>query len=150
LPTACDDHIPNGWVTLARQAGAVVVSGVYERQEMLRQALQPLNLDFTPDEDLCADFLAFGSVYLQLELLTRRMRNYSNFDEHRLQQVSVAAAKAAIDNDPDGARKHLTTCFEMLLESRERFYPVECFLMDLCLATPETWPEDATRLLTEG
>ncbi len=150
LPTACDDHIPNGWVTLARQAGATVISGVFDRKEMLAQALAPLKLEFTPDEDLSADFLAFGSVYLQLELLTRRMRNYSNFDEHRLQQVSVAAAKAAMDDDPEGARKHLRTCFEMLLESRERFYPVECFLMDLCLVTPETWPDDATSLLNGG
>ncbi len=150
LPIACEDLIPGGWVQQARQAGAVVVAGEHDRAEMVKQAIAPLNLEFEPDADLVADFLALGTVYLQLELLTRRMRNYSNFDEHRMGQESISAAKAAMNNDRDAARKHLSTCFEMLLESRERFYPVECTLLDLCLATPETWPESLTDLLVKS
>jgi len=150
VPLCCDDHVPNGWVTQARQAGAVIITGEHDRKEMLAQTLRQLTLDDDVDPDLAADFLAFGSVYLQLELLTRRMRNYSNYDEHRLREVSVAAARAAVNQDAEGARKHLGTCFEMLLESRERFYPVECSLMDLCLVTPETWPDNLSSLLGNG
>ena len=150
LPTGCDDLIPGGWVTQARQAGAVVITGEHDRSEMLQQALSTLSMEVEPDPELVADFLALGTVFLQLELLTRRMRNYSNYDEHRLKQEAVAAARAAMNNDPEAARKYLSTCFEIFLESRERFYPVECTLLDLCLASPQTWPENLSSLLVES
>jgi alpha-mannosidase len=61
------------------------------------------------------------------------MRNFSNVDEGRMHQRAVAAAKAAVANDVEATQTHLRGCFELLLEARERFYPVECYLIDLCL-----------------
>lgn len=39
VPTACDDQLPAGWVNLAREQGAVVVSGLHDRCEMVSAAL---------------------------------------------------------------------------------------------------------------
>ncbi|WP_437194425.1 hypothetical protein [Planctomicrobium sp. SH527] len=147
IPTASDDMMPGGWITQARLAGAIVISEEHDRTEMMKRAVAPLKLEAPVDPDLVADFMALGSCYLQLELLTRRMRNYSNFDELRMHVEAVAAAKAAVSNDREAAKKHLTNCFEMLLESRERFYPVELYLLDLCLINAETWPKDSTAIL---
>ena len=69
------------------------------------------------------------------------MRQFGNVDESRFFQRMQAAAKAAEADDRETAVTHLRACFEMLLEARERFYPVECYLLDLCLAVPDIDPE---------
>jgi alpha-mannosidase len=149
LPTTCTDSVPHGWVDRARREGSTVVSGLTDRREMLTAALQPLGDIPAVEADLEADFLAFGSCYLQMELLTRHMRNFSRIDEVHLHRESVAAAKAALQGDRVAAETHLRYCFEMLLEARERFYPVNCFLIDLCLVIPRLADEHLSRLLAQ-
>lgn len=137
VPTVCDDWLPHGWVEDARAAGATVVSGLHERTEMTEAALAALPERYDVAADLVADFYSLGFCWLQTELLTRHMRNFGNIDEARMQQRAVAAAKAALDNDRETAEAHLRGCFELLLEAREQFYPVECYLLDLCLTSPD-------------
>ena len=135
LPEKCRDLVPVGWVDRARAEGAVVITGVSDRQQMLNAALAPLETK-PVDPDLAADFLALGFCYLQIELLTRHMRQFSNLDEVHLRREATAAAVAALNDDADTARTRLRTCFESLTEARERFYPVDCYLIDLCLLIP--------------
>ena len=137
LPTTCNDWVSHGWADDTRKAGATVVSDVTERQAMLSQALAGLDSVPEVDPDLAADFHAFGVCYLLSELLTRQMRNFSHVDEVHLQREAVAAAKAAVQDDRVAAETHLRYCFEMLLECRERYYPVDCFLIDMCLVSPK-------------
>ncbi len=137
VPTPCDDKVPKTWVERARREGCVVVNKESDRSKMLEAALAPLELTETVDPELVADFLALGTVHLQTELLTRHMRNFSQIDEVHMQREALAAAQAAINNDHEATRKHLNHCYEMLLECRERFYPVDAFLVDLCLVNPD-------------
>lgn len=136
LPTKCNATVPAGWVERARREGAVVVADISDREPMLAAALAPLEREVTVDPDLAADFLALGFCYLQIELLTRHMRHYSNLDEVHLQREALAAAQAALAGDESTARTHLRICFEVLTEAREKFYPVDCYLIDLCLLIP--------------
>jgi alpha-mannosidase len=99
------------------------------------------------------DFFALGTCYLQMELLTRHMHYYSNLDEAQLERESLAAAEAAIAGDLETARTHLKAAFECLLEARERFYPVDCYIIDLCLLIPrlaEEQREPLLKMLAEG
>lgn len=137
VPTPSNEWVPHSWIERARREGSVVIANVHDRKEMLHQALEPLVLTQSIDSDLVADFLALGTVYLQTELLTRHMRNFSHLDESHMQREVVAAAQAALAHDIETAQTHLTHCFEMLLECRERFYPVDCFLIDLCLVNKD-------------
>ena len=93
------------------------------------------------DPELVADFLALGTCWLLIELLTRKMRQFGNIDDSRFFQRAQAGAKAALADDRETAVTHLGACFEMLLEARERFYPVDCYLLDLCLAVPDVGHE---------
>ena len=147
VPTVCDDWLPHGWVDDARAAGATVVSGLHERAEIAAAAVAALPERYDIATDLVDDFFSLGFCWLQVELLTRHMRNFGNIDEPRLQQRAVAAAKAALDNDRETAEAHLRGCFELLLEAREKFYPVECYLLDLCLTSPDV---SADKLATEA
>lgn len=133
VPTVCDDWLPHGWAEEARATGATVISGFHDRAEMEAAALVALPEPVDVAADLVADFYSLGFCWLQVELLSRHMRNFSNVDEGRLHQRAIAAARAAVADDPETAQTHLRGCFELLLEARERFYPVECYLIDLCL-----------------
>lgn len=135
VPTKCQDLVPHGWIDEARRNGATVITELTDRNEMLTAALKPLN-EPPVDPDLAADFWALGFCYLQIELLTRQMRHFGNTDEVHFQREAVAAARAAVANDPETARTRLKVCFELLTEARERFYPTECYLIDLCLLIP--------------
>ena len=147
VPTVCDDWLPHGWVEDAKAAGATVISGLHERAEIAAAAVAALPERYDIATDLVDDFYSLGFCWLQVELLTRHMRNFGNIDEARLQQRAVAAAKAALDNDRETAEAHLKGCFELLLEAREKFYPVECYLLDLCLTSPDV---SADKLATEA
>lgn len=149
IPTASDDWVPHGWVERARDHGSIVLTGTSGREELLAAALGPLDTAEPVDPDLAGDFLALGSCCLQVELLTRHMRNFSNLDEVHLQREAVAAAKAAVSDDRVATETHLRNCFEMLLEARERFYPVDCFLIDLCLLIPRLANEHFAALLAQ-
>lgn len=147
IPTACEGWLPHGWAEQAQEQGAVVVSQVVHRAEMLAA----LKLDLCDiDPELVADFLALGTCWLETELLTRHMRNFGNIDEARLQNRAVAAARAAVARDAETAQAHLRAAFEILLEARERFYPVECFLLDLCLMVPDQANDDFRRELQQS
>lgn len=150
VPTVSTDWIPCQWIENARELGAIVVTGISDREEMLTQALAPLEVESEVDPDLAADFLALGHCYLQLEILTRQMRYFNELDQRRLEGETVSAARAAIAGDRQATESHLRSCFEMLLEGRERFYPVDCYLADLCLLAPDVADEHWSKLVASA
>ena len=135
VPRTCESWLPAGWAERMAAEGSVVVRNTSERDKMLEEALRPL-AEIQVDPNLAADFLALGFCYLQMELLTRKMRNYSSMDETHLQREVVAAAEAAVAANEAEAKSKLRSCFELLQTARERFYPVDCYLLDLCLLIP--------------
>lgn len=163
VPTKSQDLVPHGWVEEARRNGATVITELTDRHEMLKLALEGLQRSnaaasdgetaaeqppLVPvDIDLAADFWALGFCYLQIELLTRLMRHYGSTDEVHFQREAVAAARAAVANDPETARTRLKVCFELLTEARERFYPTDCYLIDLCLLIPRLADEHLSKTL---
>ena len=149
IPPPSVDWVPHGWAERARREGSIVVSNISERNELLNACLTPLEDIPEVDPDLAADFVAFGLCYLHSELLTRHMRNFSHVDEVHLQREAIAAAKAALQNDRVAAETHLRYCYEMLLETRERYYPVECYLIDLCLVAPDLADEHLSDLAAQ-
>ncbi len=172
VPTACTDWLPCTWLDDIRNEGAHVISGITQRQSLVDAALAPLlrenhadqsnsdHVDASPsaehpqvelvDPDLVADFLALGHCHLQLELLTRQMRYYPDHDNVRFDAAALAAARAALASDRTATQSHLRTCFEMLLEGRERFYPVDCYLLDLCLLSADQADVNWQTLVNSG
>ncbi len=136
VPEAANGWLPHDFPERARAVEAVVAEHLSSREEWAAAALQPLSAQEL-DVDLVADFYALGTCWLMVELLTRHMRNFSSIDEIRLQNRTVGAARAVMAGDRETAATHLKSAFEVLQEARERFYPVESYLIDLCLVLPE-------------
>src|SRR5262245_16001311 len=147
FPKSCESWVPAGWAERVTGEGCTVVRGLSERPGMLAAALAPWGGEVSDPFDLAGDFLALGTAYLEIELLTRKMRHFSNLDEGHLQREAVAAAEAALAGDAETARTRLSACFEALAEARERFYPVDCYLTDRCLLTPRLADEHLRKAL---
>ncbi len=169
IPLPSDAVVPGGWKDKAREQGATVVSGLEDRAKMTAAAianlpavttappnetasgddgaLQPNTEPVELDADLVADFHALGTCWLLLELLTRHMHHFSSYDETFLSKTSVEAAYAAIEGKTDYAKDRLRACFDLMAEARERFYPVDCYLIELCLLTPDQAKESLKDLL---
>jgi alpha-mannosidase len=151
VPSACSSWLPHAWAENARASGAAVIEGIDDRDRIVEELLlalasvtspgvqppaSPSDVRLPIDPELVADFLAFGTAYLQLDLLTRRMHYYSNLDSGPMRLDLIAAADAATAGDADEARRRLKRAFELLLDARERFFPVDAYIIDLCLLIP--------------
>ncbi len=139
VPQASEALLLAGWTARADAAGACVIRKLHRRSEITQAALAALEGgDAGVDPELAADFQSLGLCYLLVELLTRQMRYMSNVDEIHLKNETLAAARAALAGDAETARDRLRNCFDVLTEARERFYPVEAYLVDLVLTAPTT------------
>ena len=139
VPQVSEPLLPADWMARAEREAGGVVRSLADRRQLAARLLE--RLDRVPgesDPDLIADFWSLGTTYLLTELLTRQMRYLSNFDEVSLGLAAVRAAQKGVAGDSAGARTELRECFEILLEARERFYPVDCYLLDLTLVEPTT------------
>lgn len=150
VPQPAEDWVSHSTLDTLAGADCVVVKGKTRREDYLEAVLAPfgeLPAELSDDPDLVADFLALGTAWLMSELLTRHMRNISVIDHVRLESESVAAAKSAVAGDREAAVARLRRAFETLLECRERYYPVDCYLLDLCLVSPKQADATLDRLL---
>ena len=138
VPPFCVDRLPAGFVARAEAESAGLVRES-TRDAAVQAALSGLDGQAKyVDAELVADFLALGTCRLYVELLTRQMRYSVNIDETHFQNEVVAGARAAAAGDEAAAREHLEQCFATLNEARNRFYPVDVYLLDLTLLAPHT------------
>jgi alpha-mannosidase len=156
IPQISESLLLTGWPTRAKTEGAKIIRKTAKRADIVTAALAiasepepagtaapavptdaPPQLSEIP-ADLVADFLALGTCYLLVELLTRQMRYMSNLDEVHFQNEAVAGALAAAEGREDEARTHIRNAFDSLYEARERFYPVDNFFIDLTLTADTT------------
>lgn len=165
IPQVSESLLLAGWPTRVKNEGARVIRKTPKRADIIKAALAVLAepdppgtpaapVDSAADPagssetqppqvaeiapELVADFLALGTCYLLVELLTRQMRYMSNLDEIHFQSEAAAGAKAAAEGRDDDARAHLKSAFDALYEARERFYPVDNYLLDLTLTADTT------------
>ncbi|MFM7205661.1 MAG: hypothetical protein ACKO4T_03180 [Planctomycetaceae bacterium] len=80
-----------------------------------------------------ADFHALGLAALLAEVLARRMRTQADLDATGFSPAVVTAARAAVDGRDAEARTALHEAFDALAATRARYYPVDCYVVDLVL-----------------
>ncbi|MCC9607598.1 hypothetical protein LOC68_11935 [Blastopirellula sp. JC732] len=138
IPLVSEKDMQAGFSRRAKEAGAKVVRKIVDRDEAITAVLEGLEKPDNLDEELAADFVALGYCYLQTELLTRQMRYSSNLDEVYFSEKLVAAAQSAVIGETEAARVLLQTCFDVLAEERNSFYPVDSYFLDLTLCASTT------------
>lgn len=159
VPTPAEDWLPHDWQNNISPSFHRVLRQLITREQYLdaiadvvadhplpipqpcESELSPAAGDFpavaavpiTMSPVLTEQFLAFGTVHVLVLLLSRRRHHYVDPDETTLTREIRAAAIASVAGDASTAAWHLKQCFELLHQTRELFYPLECHLLDLCI-----------------
>jgi alpha-mannosidase len=112
-----------------------------ENTESSAQSCDDLQPAECSDVTLISEFLAFGTTWLMTRWLSRRRHHFVDPDEFTLSREIHLAADAAVAGDSPAARHHLKSCFTLLHETREQFFPMTCTLVDLCIPSATADPE---------
>jgi alpha-mannosidase len=134
--------LPSGYTTQAEDAGAVLLEGEVDRERLVDRLRERLGLTSGPDDAESAaigrDFLALGTAAWWLRDVTLGMGHVDCLDHDSLAREVLAGARCWLDGDRNGASARLRAAFELLTEARERFFPVDAYLLDLILLDPST------------
>jgi alpha-mannosidase len=148
LAEGAADRLPSGYDTQAADAGTIVIAGGIDRAALVR-AIQErigIGLEAAPEAEsqpgntdataVAGDYHALGTARWWLRDLTIGMGHADVLDEESLTREVLAGSHAWQAGDWPAATNRLRAAFELLTQARERFYPVDAYLLDLCLLDP--------------
>ncbi len=139
IPTVSTSSLHEGFAASAADATAAMVAGQTDRDDITQRISELLEL--RTDETIkqwVNDFHALGYAWLQVQLLTRKIRYSSNLNERRFDNALVKSALAVVSEDYQTAEEELTTCYDTLMEEKNNYYPVKPDLIDLVLTSDKT------------
>ena len=123
--------------------GACLLESGTDRAELIAQIRARMGADDAADlvesegmANAARDFLAFGTVRWILRDLTIAMGHSDSIDYESLVRELLAGAHEWRIGDWSSAVNRLRAAFENLTQARERYYPVDAYLIDLCLIDP--------------
>jgi len=147
VPACSEDWLGHDWKEHFADTQSIVLHECCDRDEWLSVIADSFAAAFPAiDAALLNHFFALGTCHLQVSLLSRRMHHYVDPDHYLLESETLAAARAAIAGNSELAHDHLRRCFECLLDCREQFQPVNCYLVDVCLPSDQTTAEELVPL----
>ncbi|HEV3163353.1 MAG TPA: glycosyl hydrolase family 38 [Isosphaeraceae bacterium] len=138
------ERLPSGYRTQVEDSGATLIEGTLDRIETARLVLKRLEpngaLEPAAEEGprVANDFLALGTARWFLRDLTIGMGHIDALDHESLTREVLAGARVWQSGDWPAAGNRLRAAFELLTQARERFYPVDAYIIDLCLLDPST------------
>lgn len=141
LPTVSTSLEVDEWA--AREPLALRITEFERRSQVISQLAETLHLEL--EDEIAGDFYALGFAYLQIELLTRSMRYERDVSQESLRAAVVAAAQAALAADKEKVDQHLADAYDQLMQSRNHYYPIDFYLIDLSLTAPGVAGEALTR-----
>ncbi|MCH2178747.1 MAG: hypothetical protein MK106_08080 [Mariniblastus sp.] len=89
------------------------------------------------ETEVIQEFFALAYGYLQVQIMTRQIRYSSGLDESEFEARLLQAATAAVEKRDD-LNLLLQSCYDLLLEERNRFYPTQPELLDIVMVANTT------------
>lgn len=136
VPEIAESHV--GEPILAEEAMAPRVQQFATRRQVISHLAELLELPLDQNAELTADFYALGFAFLQVELLTRSMRYDREVTQESFRAAVVGAAEAALAGDTESLESHVSDAYDQLLQSRNHYYPIDFYLIDLSLTATTT------------
>ncbi len=134
------DQLPSGYRTQAEDSRSLLLESGTDRDRLVADIRTRLltsdAADLVDSEEMATvahDFLAFGTMRWMLRDLTIAMGHSDSINYESLTRDLLAGAHAWRVGDWSGAVNRLRSAFENLTQARERYYPVDAYLIDLCL-----------------
>ena len=138
-------HLPDHYRDLARAAGVPIIEATPDRLATVRAILHQVAPATAPTDDhddaLVADYLALGAAHWWIRDLTIAMGHVDTLARSALLREVKAGGLAWAGGNRVAAENHLRAGFELLAQARERFYPMDGYILDFCLLDAATPPE---------
>lgn len=148
VPPCCESYLTEDWVRQQEEGGACLVRGLSARSGIVAALLDHAGLrDHGFDDEYVADFQALATTYLLTELLVRQLHYMSSMDDSQCMTQVFCSLRAYREESFETARDHLRQALDAVSQSKEYFYPIETYLLDLFLMTPKTFGEPFRRML---
>lgn len=155
VPEASRKRLPSQFPEATEAAENCCVLPVDHRADAVAALLQRLDQQQPPPSDRTADdavlvcpesarqiaaddFYALGYTWLQVQLMTRRLRYTSNLDEIYFSGRVLAAAAAFQAGDAPTAVAAMHDAYDCLAEERDHYFSSDPHLVDLTLLAPTT------------
>ena len=140
VPAGQAEGLPSGYRVQVEDAGSILVESGVDRLEIVRALLTRIEIEWRdPGAELAGlaeDFFALGTAWWWLRDLTVAMGHADGLDHDSLAREAKAGAAAWCSGDAGATRNRLRAAFELLAQARERFYPVDAYIVDICLLDP--------------
>ena len=139
-PDCTQAHLSSELASTAAAAGGWLVKPEKDWRALQQELLKQLEVsDASPVlPDLQTEFAALGYAYLQIQLLTQKLRYSSNLDQLLFDTQVDQAASAALSGDVGEAQKLLQSCFDQLGQERDHYYSLDVSLLDVTLMAETT------------
>lgn len=151
IPLISESLMDSELLSKLESSQAIVLSDLDSRDAIMERAIEANSeakrLADGLDPGLVQDFCALGYGFLQVQLMTRQLRYSSNLDETEFSEAVAEAAGFATTGDLVKAREALGRCFDLLLEEKNGYYPVQPELMDVVLTAKTTLGRSMTNQL---
>jgi alpha-mannosidase len=143
IATGAGDRLPSGYRVQAEDARTALLESGTDRADLIAQIQARVGaagaLEMIENEGMTTSaqvFLALGTVRWMLRELTVAMGHADALDHDSLTRELLAGAHDWQIGDWASAVNRLRAGFEVMTQARERFYPVDAYLLDLCLLDP--------------
>ena len=137
------DQLPSGYKTQAEDCKSVLMESGTDRAALVAEVRARLEVDEAADliesegmVGAACDYMAFGTVRWILRDLAIAMGHADSINYESLVREVLAGAHEWRIGDWSSAVNRLRSAFENLTQTRERYYPVDAYLIDLCLIDP--------------
>ena len=147
VPEISLETIAEGFAAKAVGENARLVTGMIDRREIIRRSFQltALTPSFEDNSSQSHDsaqrvqhFYSLAYAYLQIQLLTRKIRYSSDLDQNAFDLRLLQAAESFVDQDTKTCDAAISDCYDLLQQEKNNYYPVQPTLIDLVLTTPKT------------
>ncbi|MGV3484976.1 MAG: hypothetical protein ACO1RT_11215 [Planctomycetaceae bacterium] len=152
LPTPSASKLPTAFAAACEAANPCWIVRGSHREEFLKHCAAVLPAEILPEGALdreyqvaddsrtasADDFYALGYAWLQVQMMTRRLRYTSNLDEIFFASRVVEAARMMVAGEGAAAIAALHEAFDALAEERDHYFSTDPHLVDLTLLAPST------------
>jgi alpha-mannosidase len=140
-PQATSDRIDGPLRERLAMNQCVLVEGQSDRTKTLAQVSRQLESMWKSSwalEPGGHDFFAFGYAYLQVHLLTKKLRYSGQLNQPLITEQCLEAARAWQSGDRERYEHWIQSAFDQLSQERDHYYSQTVNLIDLCLLATTT------------
>ncbi|MDR1480952.1 MAG: hypothetical protein LBJ00_18670 [Planctomycetaceae bacterium] len=155
VPPCCEPLLPKEFTKTDSENKIAVIRNLKSRNAIVNEIIKQFNITHNFNNDLVVNFYALGTAALFVNLLAHHLHYMDNVNDASLTQSFRDIIENASNNDNPESKTDKSTAsnlfedaFDRICETKECYYPVSSYLINLTLVVKSTLGEPFRRLLS--